>query len=81
MTTFYLLQKVFSLENLKRFDDMLHKIDAEGTGLAAQTIYRGYTYLISCIQTLTGKKGSLVGREISDLSFEAIDRLTDFRNK
>ena len=81
MTIFYLMQTVFSLENLKRFDDMLHKIDAEGTGLAAQTIYRGYTYLISCIQTLTGKKGSLVGREISDLSFQAIDRLTDFRNK
>ncbi len=58
MTTFYLMQTVFSLENLKRFDDLLHKLDAEGTGLAAQTIYRGYTYFISCIQTLTGKKGS-----------------------
>ena len=81
MTTFYLMKTVFSLENLKRFDGLLHKLDVEGTGLAGQTIYRGYTSLISCIQTLTGKKGSFVAAKISNLSFEAIDRLTDFRNK
>ena len=81
MTKFYLMKTVFSLENLQRFDNLLHKLDTEKSGLAAQTIYRAYTALISCIQTLTGKQGSLVDAKISNVSFKAIDRLNDFRNK
>ncbi len=81
MSRHYLMKTVFSLENLQRFDTLLHRLDSENSGLAPQTIYRAYTALISCIQTLTGKQGSLVDAKISNLSFKAIDRLTDFRNK